>query len=414
MAKLTERRDGADASGVAVAAAGADASSAACAAASGTASDAPTFVRSDDAYCYGFSKRLNIGIRKNMSTGEEAHSLPLHCTECELDSDNVLAEWADGDKHDLAITCGRLRALLKSRKHGADCQGALWEGVHEPTKNKLKFCQHTDRNLLCTFYMSSTVIASFRADRHGPLPQEPEQPAVIPNDHATIQSVLEFARPLIDLFASGEIDKAAFKKDRDAKYRSEAIPLPKVTTGGAGRTRAERRNIRAEQPAQDHRATPADETQDYRASFADERESHETEKRLAAAKTETETETESEPVPEVAGAIGSGATVPSPKRLKIPRKTIAPSANTTQATQLASKSEPLVPVPAVIETFPTDRPVLSGVATSSSSSSSGMMRFPNLVIKPSAPSPPVSLSEHMYILEHAGSLARDSLTGGAG
>ena len=85
--------------------------------------------------------------------------------------------------------------------------------------------------------MSSAVQADFGVDRHGELPVEPEQPAVINNNNPTVQAAYAFAKPLLEKFASGELaDKKELQEARNAKYIAEGVPKPKPIAGGAGRT----------------------------------------------------------------------------------------------------------------------------------------------------------------------------------
>jgi hypothetical protein len=107
-------------------------------------------------FVYGFNTRLNLGVKisRYIDNEPEELSLPLSDGGQEnADENSVIAKWADGDEHVVAITVGKLRIIQAKGRHQSESQGPLWTATHAVTKCELKFMQHTDRNLLLTLYM---------------------------------------------------------------------------------------------------------------------------------------------------------------------------------------------------------------------------------------------------------------------
>ena len=89
----------------------------------------------------------------------------------------------------------------------AKSEGALWEGLHQESKNVIRIEQRCDRTLLLSVYEQNAQMGQVCCWDFGELTDP--QPKRVPNDHPTIQKAFKFLLPIAKCYANGTLKSPA-------------------------------------------------------------------------------------------------------------------------------------------------------------------------------------------------------------
>ena len=208
--------------------------------------------------------------------GVKVTSLPLEITEKAAPGDPVVAEFADGDRHEIpGLSQGRLQSLVGRGGGGGGGRNpkesnVLWTGTHAETNHTITVAQRVDRALLLSVYEQARQVLMVRQNLFGPVPDEHQQS---PLDDPTLQKALALTKKIAASYANGEVAVAGLKDYRDAGFRRLGIqptqrgrvahperrpnaePLPSTVadaggnTGAADATAAQSRGGTVKRPA---------------------------------------------------------------------------------------------------------------------------------------------------------------------
>ena len=184
-------------------------------------------------FVYGFDSEVLLAYRQELKydskgrhIGVKVTSLPLEITEKAGPGDPVVAEFADGDRHEIpGLSQGRLQSLVGRGGGGGGGRNpkesnVLWTGTHAETNHTITVAQRVDRALLLSVYEQARQVLMVRQNLFGPVPDEHQQS---PLDDPTLQKALAFTKKIAASYANGEVAVAGLKDYRDAGFRRLGI-----------------------------------------------------------------------------------------------------------------------------------------------------------------------------------------------